>query len=44
MCPLSVVGGELDVNCWELGTGSGAGAGRAVFVLCWSLWWLPCCL
>ena len=33
MCPLSVVGpakGELDVNGWELGTGSGAGAGRAV--------------
>ena len=31
MCPLSVVGpakGELDVNGWELGAGSGAGAGR----------------
>ena len=33
MCPLSVVGpakGEVDVNGWELGTGSGAGAGPAV--------------
>ena len=33
MCPLSVVGpakGELDVNGWELGTVSGAGAGRTV--------------
>ena len=33
MCPLSVVGpakGEPDMNGYELGTGSGAGAGRTV--------------